>query len=75
MSEVPFIRFASHYLTTAAGGSSKQAAQPKYVEKQKQNTVFLVAMLILGVSSIFISFAAMAICYRFAFDGCGTDCC
>ena len=35
------------------------------MEKQKQNTVVLVAMLILGVASIFISFAAMAICYRF----------
>ena len=42
------------------------AAKPINVDKQKQNTVFLVAMLILGVASIFISFAAMAICYRFA---------
>ena len=35
------------------------------MQKEKQNTAVLVAMLILGVASIFISFAAMAICYRF----------
>ena len=50
---------------TAEGDGSKRPAEPINVEKQKQNTVFLVAMLILGVASIFISFAAMAICYRF----------
>ena len=55
------------------------AAKPINVDKQKQNTVFLVAMLILGVASIFISFAAMAICYRFASEFAvvqvGLDCC
>lgn len=34
------------------------------VEHDEQNTVFLVVMLILGVASIFVCFAMVAICYR-----------
>lgn len=44
---------------------TKWKPSPIAVPHDAQNTVFLVVMLILGVASIFVCFAMVAICYRF----------
>ena len=49
-------------------GPKKDKEEMRYGTKNEQNTVGLVVILMVGVTSIFMAFAGAALCYRFFFQ-------
>ena len=49
-------------------GAKKDKEEMRYGTKNEQNTVGLVVILMVGVTSIFMAFAGAALCYRFFFQ-------